>query len=311
MIINFLIFLPYLLLVAIGLAYSHHWMREHPFQVTFGVLGLAAAWILLFPLAVPIFRIAAYNRSVETGSESTVKQRDLYERSFGALLLAALAAAAFEFLPWALEFFHDRLQLAGLGWKGGLATASAGLALLGGANRLLSALDGVKQKAAMVLVGILGLLVPLIVILSATDYLLYGLPPSLLWMLSPLAVSVVGVVGITIGILLGLRRKAFRTSEVFAVLGLLALGVALAVTVVALSALALVKGFERGDDHGADPPAARGDGRSVRERHRQAGHDPGGRRPDRRIRERETQLNGHDRRARDARRGTRRHAGRR
>lgn len=248
MIINFLIFLPYLLLVAIGLAYSHHWMREHPFQVTFGVLGLAAAWILLFPLAVPIFRIAAYNRSVETGSESTVKQRDLYERSFGALLLAALAAAAFEFLPWALEFFHDRLQLAGLGWKGGLATASAGLALLGGANRLLSALDGVKQKVAMVLVGILGLLVPLIVILSATDYLLYGLPPSLLWMFSPLAVSVVGVVGITIGILLGLRRKAFRTSEVFAILGLLALGVVLAVTVVALSALALVKGFERGDD---------------------------------------------------------------
>ena len=248
MIINFLIFLPYLLLVAIGLAYSHHWMREHPFRVTFGVLGLAAAWILLFPLAVPIFRIAAYNRSVETGSESTVKQRDLYERSFGALLLAGLAAAALEFLPWALEFFHDRLQLAGLGWQGGLATASAGLALLGGANRLLSALDGVKQKAAMVLVGILGLLVPLIVILTATDYLLYGLPPTFLWMFSPLAVSVVGIVGITIGILLGLRRRAFRTSEVFAVLGLLALGVLLAVAVVVLSALALVKGFEHSDD---------------------------------------------------------------
>ena len=31
MIVNFLIFLPYLLLVAIILAYSHHWMREHPF----------------------------------------------------------------------------------------------------------------------------------------------------------------------------------------------------------------------------------------------------------------------------------------
>lgn len=226
-VVNFLIFMPYLLVVAIVLAYAHHWMREHPFFLTLGVLACAVAWILLFSVMAPLFRIVEHKRSVETGSDSSVKHRDLYERSFGALLLVLLAAAALESEPWVLEFLHDRILLGRIGWPGGLAAASVGLALLGSSNKLLSALTGARKQVAMVLVGLLGLLVPLIVILSATDFLLYGLPPTGFWMFSPLAVPAVGVLLITIAMALGLWRKVFTGKEILAVVGLLFVALAL------------------------------------------------------------------------------------
>jgi hypothetical protein len=77
-IVNFLIFLPYLLLVSIVLGFSHHSVLAHPFRVTLTILALAVAWILLFPILMPLFKIFSYERSLKTGSESSVKQRDFY-----------------------------------------------------------------------------------------------------------------------------------------------------------------------------------------------------------------------------------------
>ncbi len=239
MVINFLIFVPYLLALAIGLAYSHHWLRSHPFYLTLGVLGFAFVWVLLFALSVPILRVVLHNRSVETGSESTVGQRDRYERSFGALLLAAGLIFALESLPWLLESFHDRLQLGSVTWPGTLAMASIGLAALSGASQLLALLSGVRKQVAMVLVGVLGLLVPVLVVVAVTDYLLYGLPPSFLWMISPLAVPVAGVIGLVITIVLGVRRRAFLPREVAAVSGLVVVSVGVAVGVVWLGSIAM------------------------------------------------------------------------
>jgi len=54
-IVNFLIFLPYLLVVAIVLGYFHHWMLDYPFRATLSVLSIALVWILLF--AVPVDRV--------------------------------------------------------------------------------------------------------------------------------------------------------------------------------------------------------------------------------------------------------------
>jgi hypothetical protein len=62
-VVNFPIFLPYLLMVAIALGYAHHWMLAHPFLLTKWVLVLAVAWILLFPILVPLFRIVRYKRT--------------------------------------------------------------------------------------------------------------------------------------------------------------------------------------------------------------------------------------------------------
>lgn len=71
-IVNFLIFLPYLLVVAIGLGYSHHAMLKYPFYGTLSVLSLAFVWILLFAVLTPIYRIFSYKKSVVTGSESSI-----------------------------------------------------------------------------------------------------------------------------------------------------------------------------------------------------------------------------------------------
>jgi hypothetical protein len=233
--LNFLIFLPSLLLVAIGLAYAHHWMLAHPFRLTLGVLEFSVAWILVLPVATPIFNIASYRRSVETGSESSVTQRDLYERSFGVLLLAIVAVAALESLPPTLEYLHEVIQMRELGGRGGLATLAAAVAALSSAGKLLSVLGGVKQKLAMVLIGLLGLLVPLLVILYATDFLVYGLPPSPLVMYSPLVVPVAAVIGITIALPLGVWRRAFTRNEFLVVVGLLVVASALFVFVIAAS----------------------------------------------------------------------------
>lgn len=226
-IVNFLIFLPWLLLVAIVLGYAHHFMLDNPFLLTWIAGTVAVGWILLFPILMPLFRIFTYKKSVETGSESTVKQRDLYERSFGGLLLAVVAVAVLESLPWALELLNDLLQDAEVGWGSGLATVAAALAFLSGSDKLLSVLSGAKKTVAMVLIGILGLLVPLLVILYATDFLIYGAPPTPSWMFSPLVVPLVGVVGITIAIALGLWRRAFSLKEGAVVSGMLVGGLAL------------------------------------------------------------------------------------
>ena len=231
-IVNFLIFLPYLLVVAIALSLAHNWMLDHPFRLTLGALALAVAWILIFPALTPLFEIVTYKRSLQTGSESSVIQRDRCERSFGTLLLAVLCVAAIESLPRALVYLHDLIHLQHLGWKGPAAAISAILAFFSSAGKLLSVLGGFKKKAAMVVIGVVGLLVPLIVILYAMDFLVYSLPPSPLVMYSPLIVPLVGVLGIAVAIPLGLWQRTFTRKELFAVLGLLVVASAVVVTVI-------------------------------------------------------------------------------
>ena len=103
------------------------------------------------------------------------------------------------------------------------------------ADKLLSVLSGVKKTLAMVLIGVLGLLVPLIVILYAAEFLVYGLPPSPMVGYSPLIVPVAGIIGITIALFLGVWRRTFTRKECFAVVALLVVSSALVVTVVKIS----------------------------------------------------------------------------
>ena len=75
--------------------------------------------------------------------------RDNYERTFSALLMLIFAVAVFEALPWIVEWLRD-LRLEGkLGWQGGVTVVGAIMAILSRANTLLSALGGMKKKAAM------------------------------------------------------------------------------------------------------------------------------------------------------------------
>jgi hypothetical protein len=213
-VLNFLIFLPALLFVAIGLAYSHHWMLANPFLLTRWTVALAAAAILLFPIGAQLFKIFSYGKSLETGSESSVKLRNMFEQLFGRLLMLILAVAIVESLPWVLEFVHEKLQKEKLSLQGGLTAVVAIFTFLSGANNLLSGLSGARKTLAMGLIGILGTLLPVLVILYATDYLLYGFPPSPYVLLSPLAAIALFVLAIFIAIGIGVLRGFFGGQEI-------------------------------------------------------------------------------------------------
>jgi hypothetical protein len=236
-IVNFLIFLPCLLLIAIGLAVLHHWMLENPYILTLWVMAISMVTILVFTIALPLYAIAFHKKSLETGSTSSLRLRDGYERLFSILLLAILGAALLESVPRLLEYLLDLNQTGRLGWQASLASVAVGLAAFSGADKLLSTLRGVKKKLATVLVGLIGLLVPLLAVLYAVNFLLYGAPVTPWLMVSPLIVAGSYFVLILFAIGVALRRKALSgKKEVFAagglqVLALLAMGVVLLITV--------------------------------------------------------------------------------
>ncbi len=222
-IVNFLIFLPCLLSIAIGLALSHHWMLANPYKLTLGGVALSIVAILIFAISVPLSAIANHKTSLLTGSTTSLKLRDRYERLFSVLLLVILGTAALESMPHLLEYLLDLIKAGRIGWQAGLAAVTVGLAAFSGADKLLSTLHGVKKKLATILVGLLGLLVPLLVVLYAVNFLLYN-PPLTPWvMLSPLFVAVLHFVLIVAAIVLGLRRRSLSgKKEVSAAGGLLA-----------------------------------------------------------------------------------------
>lgn len=159
-IVNFLIFLPYLLVVAIGLGYSHHAMLKYPFY----------------------------------------------------------------------------------------GTLAGALALLSSSDKLLSVLQGAMKKVAVAVIGVVGVLVPLLVILLATDFLVYGVPPRPSVMFSPLLVAVAGVIVIICALPLGLWRRAFTRNEFAWVAGLLVAALIAASAVFAGGVWASNKNFAGTED---------------------------------------------------------------
>lgn len=247
-ILNFLIFLPSLLLVAIVLAYSHHWMLRNPFLLTLSSVGVAMVAILLYPIGVQLFKIASHKRSLSTGSDSSVKRRDVHERRFGGLLLLILAIAFVESLPWLLEFVHGALQKGKLSWQGGFSAVVAALTLLSGSDKLLSVLSGAKKTLVMGLIGVLGLLVPMLVIGYATYYLLYGFPPSPDAIRIPILVAIFIVAAIIVAISIGAWQGVFTRREFAATVGLLALATVLLGGALTVAAVAQNKGVEAKED---------------------------------------------------------------
>src|SRR5262245_15868816 len=53
-VVNFLIFLPSLLVISLVLAYGHHWMLANPYSLTKWALWLGALWIVVFAVMTPI-----------------------------------------------------------------------------------------------------------------------------------------------------------------------------------------------------------------------------------------------------------------
>jgi hypothetical protein len=177
--------------------------KPTPFLVTPMVLALAVAWVLLFPVVSRLSRIVGYKKTLETGTSSSVKKRDLFERSFGGLLLTILAVALIESLPLLVHSFHQ-LRVGELGWQT-FPTVAGAAGVLAAANKLLPLLGGWMKKLAIVFVGALGLLVPLVVVLFVTEFLVYADayegPLIFALFLLPLLIAL----GIIVAMILGIR----------------------------------------------------------------------------------------------------------
>ena len=206
------------------------WMQEElelspPYLLTPVVLTLTAAWILLFPILMALSRIAGYRKSLETGSDSSVKRRDLYERSFGTCVVVILAVVLVESLPVLVHFYHQLSGGSWFAWQGTLTTAVAALVVLSSSDKLMRVLSGVKQKVVMAIIGFLSLLAPLLFIVFVMDFLIYvpcTTEDAAGWALAPLLLLPCAyVVGISAAIVIGFFRRTFYFREYLRLLALL------------------------------------------------------------------------------------------
>lgn len=173
-VINFVVLLPFALMVSFAIAWWYQ--SADTYVITFRMLILAAAVVLLYPLLTPLWNIFRHRRRLETGSDSSVKPRSQLEQLFGILLLAILGVAAFESLAAVLEPFHKLVYESDIRWEGFLSMMAAALAIFASTDKLLSVLGGIARKLAMVTIGLLGVLVPLFFILLVSDYLVFNPP---------------------------------------------------------------------------------------------------------------------------------------
>jgi hypothetical protein len=235
--INFLTLLPYLLLTALllGLIYAPllrewinpggppavsssswvKWVQENlgtrpPFLLTPWVAALVLFWNLLFPMVIRLFKVITHKQSLETGHESSVKLRDKYERTFGGALVIVLGFALLELLPLLVHYFH-RFHEYAVRLREILATlaGSSSVVAFSGAGALLSRLGPAMRAVVTPLIGLLGLILPLLVILYVTEYLVYSRPGfELDWrLLALMPVALAG--GILLALILGTLKGAF------------------------------------------------------------------------------------------------------
>ncbi|MFK7843893.1 MAG: hypothetical protein AB8G77_01235 [Rhodothermales bacterium] len=219
--VNLLIFLPYLLVLSVLVAIASFMDHPHPFLFTKILVSLFAFWILLFPVLTPFFRIVRFKKMRATGSDSSVRQRDKYERIFGGFLIAIVVVAAMESLPDMLDFFQSQISLPTL------ASTMAGVAVIFSiVPKLVSLLgEGLLKKVALFLVGALGLIVPLIVVLAVSGFIVYGPPADwTVWaVLAGIVFPILTIIAVLAGLLLGAFKKQDTRGVVLLIVASLAL----------------------------------------------------------------------------------------
>ncbi len=224
--LNTLMLLPPLLVVAVALGAAYGWMLKH--YLIPWALALAVAWVLLFPLVTMFARIAGYQKSLASGRDSSVESRDRYERTFALAVLLVLGVAVLDLLP-RLVAFYQHYKVAGLPWKTYLAVATAALAALSAAPKLLNMLSGAWKKAAVVVIAFGGVLAPLLVIVIVAEWVVdvdpkfadtLGTDGAWVLLLAPFAY----VLGILSVIVFGWIKNTFSRRDYFR-LSMLALAV--------------------------------------------------------------------------------------
>lgn len=225
--VNFLVILPYLLAFSLLVALWYFYVKQ--FQITFIVLIAGIIAVVLFPLLTPLYRIIRHRKRIETGSDSSVWLRDKFERFFGFIFLLIMAFVAFESITYFLDYFHKFVHGDVLGWPHFASIGGVAVAVFTAADKLMNVLGGVAQKIAILAVGALGLLVPLLVVLFVSDFLVFGLPDPIWTERVDIAFAVIRWV-IVLAILTGLVFHSISIKE-------LALALTALVAVIAIGSI--------------------------------------------------------------------------
>jgi hypothetical protein len=217
---NFLVFVPYLLIIALAVAAANFFGKPAPFLLTKILLALFIGWVVLFVVLPPVYRIIRYRTSTLTGSDSSVKERNIYELSFGGLLLAIVAVAGLESLPFMLDSFHVAVFESDVGWPSITSAIVAATTAFSLVPRMLAILGkGVTRRIAVFAIGMLGLLLPLLFVLFVADFIVFSSPRD--WT-EPLEwagwLFPVGII-VTVGI--GWLLRAFRREDAVPIGGLI------------------------------------------------------------------------------------------
>jgi hypothetical protein len=228
--VNYFVIVPVLLVVAVFVAgldvlatdpLDKQLRNDFPFAITCALLTLAAVLLVSRPARSLLTRIAGYRRSQDTGSDSSVKQRDRRERFLGGLLALIVAAALFESLVWLLPRFHALLDTGSDQQAQGLlellpaplkVLIGVGTALITGAERILKRVPRAAKGLIAAGIAALGLSAPGTIILVVADWLRYEKSSRLLLVnrLEELAwVPFIAALVLLLGIAWGLVSRAF------------------------------------------------------------------------------------------------------
>jgi hypothetical protein len=242
--VNLLVGLPYLLLLAVVVAAWHVSLDLSPFYVTIGLAVVVAPLLVLFPTQTFLTKIRRFRRSLETGTASSVKERDALERRAGKVLVVLLGVAAFEALPLLLTPFHEWAAAHSFGLSDLGSAMGVALTAFGFADKILSSLPGALSKIAVSLVlSAIGVIVPVLIVLFVADFLVFSPPPEAgdFWMTAA-AWSLPGL--IALGLVAGLLSRALSRKDT--VIGALAL-----IGSVGAALLAAIPGGAYVDDYAA------------------------------------------------------------
>ena len=211
--VNFLILVPWLIVVSIILSFAHHWILNQEFLLLQIAAGVAVCMCLAYLVGTPLLRIFRYRQSLERGAVDTAEQRIFREKLLGFSLILILIIAFIELSPWLIEEFRDRFGVKGLTWSQKLASVVGLSTILGSSNAILSKLGGYKKNVAIIVIGFAGLLVPWTIILYVTNYLVYDPPPHA-WLLGiPFFVGVACAFLTLLALLVGGFQRSFSLKE--------------------------------------------------------------------------------------------------
>jgi hypothetical protein len=170
--VNFLIFVPYIIL-AVGLTeFMHKYLLQKQsivvadwFLMTKSILLGYLLWVILFP----ILSRFKYTNSLE--------KRDRYGKTFGVFLIFILAAAFIELLPLLLQWYTNWIEKGLIrDWGALLATLTSLIPYLF-TNKVIDVSGKLKGKILLSLLGLLGPLILILIYLQLGRWGVYDKAP--------------------------------------------------------------------------------------------------------------------------------------